>query len=363
MRRIDDARFSSLSSAPLRLCGYFFNPGRNGERGIQILPQRRRGAEKKEGGFARSAQLLSLFFLLWMGALFADLEPHLKPALNKGEGHSMRNIDFIYMINLDPRPEKWEMSLQQLQPFGIEPYRFSAVNGWELSLEAINDVGLKFTPLMEGSFMGTSYPLSGNFEPSHEPIENYGQTYFCHCMARGTIGIVLSHVSVLKDAYDAGYETIWVMEDDIDVLGDPTEIPHLIDELDKTVGKENWDILFTDVDIRDSEGNHKATIWAARRPDYGQSVAKNDFTENQPVSDKFRKIGARYGATSMIVRRSGMRKLLQFYEAHSVFLPYDLDFIYPFHIHLYTVLEDVVSNLPKALSDNGSPYYLNKAKK
>lgn len=298
--------------------------------------------------------------LFAIGLLSADLEPHLKPAPNKGEGHSMRNIDFIYMINLDQRPEKWELSMSQLEPWGIQPYRFSAVNGWELTLEAINEVGLQYTPLMEGGFMGTSYHVGGNFEPSHEVIEKYGQTYFCHCMARGTIGIVLSHVSVLQDAYNSGYETIWVMEDDVDVLDDPNLVPDLIDELDQTVGKENWDILFTDVDIRDQQGNHKPTIWAARRPDYGQSVVKNDFTENRMVSSKFRKIGARYGATSMIVRRSGMKKLLQFFEAHSVFLPYDLDFIYPRNIRLYTVLQDVVSNLPKALSDNGSPFYLNK---
>jgi len=62
----------------------------------------------------------------------------------------------------------------------------------------------------------------------------------------------------------------------------------------------------------------------------------------------------------MIVRRCGMKKLLQFFDAHSIFLPYDLDFIYPQNIKLYTVLEDVVSNLAKALSDNGSPFYLNK---
>ncbi len=307
----------------------------------------------------KSAFLL-VFFLF--GSLSADLESHLKAAPDKGPSgaHSMRGIDFIYMINLDPRPEKWKMSINQLIPYEIEPYRFSAVNGWELSLEAINDVGLKLTPFMEGGFMGTSYHLDGHFEPSHERLENYGQTYFCHCMARGTIGIALSHISVLKDAYDSGYETIWVMEDDIDVLRDPRIIPDLIDELDQVVGKENWDILFTDVDIRDQNGYHKSTIWAARRPDYPQSLPKNDFTENRIINGNFRKIGARYGATSMIVRRSGMKKLLQFFDAHSIFLPYDLDFIYPQNIKLYTVLLDVVSNLPKALSDNGSPFYLNK---
>jgi GR25 family glycosyltransferase involved in LPS biosynthesis len=304
---------------------------------------------------------MKIWLLLgFVSLLSADLEPYFKPVLNKGTDHTMDNIDFIYLINLDQRPEKWESSINQLKPYGINPYRFSAVNGWELSLEAINDVGLKFTPLMEGGIMGTSYLPDGDYTPHHEIIEHYGQTYFCHCMARGTIGIALSHLSLLKDAYDSGYETIWVMEDDIDVLRDPRIISHLIDELDRAVGKNNWDILFTDRDIRDEYGNHKATIWAAKRPDCQVFYFDNNFTENTTVSPLFRKIGARYGTTSMIIRRSGMRKLLQFFETHSVFLPYDLDLIYPRKIRLYTVLEDVVSNLPKALSDNGEPRYLNK---
>jgi GR25 family glycosyltransferase involved in LPS biosynthesis len=301
-----------------------------------------------------------LFFFVWQIFIFADIESHFKPAKNKGHEHRIRNIDFIYMINLDQRPEKWQASLDQLNQYGIHPYRFSAVNGWELSLETINDVGLKFDPFMTGGFMGTSYLEGGDFTPSHEIIEKLGQSYFCHCMARGTIGIVLSHLSVLQDAYDSGYETIWVMEDDIEVLKNPHVISDLITRLDQLVGKDNWDILFTDRDIRDNHGQHKPTIWAARRPDFSDYYKVNDFTENKAIGSEFRKIGARYGATSMIIRKCGMKKLLRFFKAHSIFLPYDLDFIYPRNIKLYTVMDDIVSNLPMALSDNGGAYYLNK---
>jgi len=303
-------------------------------------------------------QVLCAFAALWTTFLCGDLEQHLKQVPDKSGVHSMRNIDFIYMINLDQRPEKWKKSIDQLRPYGIEPCRFSAVNGWELSLEDINDVGLKFSPGMEGGFMATSYLLDGNFEPHHELIIQYGQTYYCHCMARGTIGIALSHISVLQDAYDSGYQTIWVMEDDIDVNRDPRVLSGLIDRLDAVVGKDNWDILFTDRDIRDANGNHSVSYWAAKRPDF---ISKNDFVFRVDVSPDFRKIGARYGAHSMIVRRQGMRKLLQFFAAHQIFLPYDMEYILPHGIRLYTVREDVVSNTPKAISDNGGPNYLNKS--
>lgn len=297
---------------------------------------------------------------LWTGSICADLEDHLRKIPSKPPGHTMRGIDYIYMINLDQRPEKWELSVSQLALYGISPFRFSAVNGWELSLETINDVGLKFSPEMEGGFMATCYPLGGNFEPSHEIINQYGRTYFCHCLARGTIGIALSHISILKDAYDSGYETVWIMEDDIEVKQDPRILSDLIDRLDTLVGKDNWDILFTDKDQHDTHGNYNPCYWPTKRPDYITFTKTNNFHLRKTISEDFWQIGARYGAHSMIVRRSGMKKLLQFFMAHQIFLPYDLDFFLPQGIKLYAVLNDVVTNLSKALSDNGGPNYLNK---
>ena len=154
--------------------------------------------------------------------LFAKVEDHFKGAPNKGEGHQIPNVDFIYMINLDERPEKLASCLIQLQPYGIEPYRFSAVNGWKLTLEDINDVRVVYQPGMKTDLMGTYYPLTGE-GPLHEMMSVPGRTYFCHCMSRGAVGIVLSHLSVLQDAIDSGYKTVWVMEDDVEVVQDPED--------------------------------------------------------------------------------------------------------------------------------------------
>ncbi len=297
--------------------------------------------------------MISPFFL------FADLADHLRPISEKTGGHSIRNIDFIYMINLDQRPEKWKSSLEQLLPYEISPFRFSAVNGWELSLEVLDDVGLKYSLEMETGILGTRYPLGENFKSRDEILEEYGKTYFCHCMSRGAIGIILSHLSILQDAYDAGYETIWVMEDDIEVLRNPHTLSDLIERLDQIVGK-TWDVLFTDRDIRDSHGNSFPCYAAGRRPDFKASSSSNNFAERTVVSAEFTKIGSRWGAHSMILRRSGMRKILQFFKAHQIFFPYDMDYIFPPGIKLYAVTQDIVSNLPKAASDNGGPNYLSR---
>jgi len=289
----------------------------------------------------------------------AGLQDHFKKVKGKSSYHNMRNIDFIYMINLDQRPEKFEKSYKQLSRYGIYPYRFSAVNGWELTLEDINDLGVKYAPGMKGGFMGTIYPLDGNFEPRHEMIQNYGQIYFSHCLSRGAIGICLSHLSILQDAYDSGYETIWIMEDDIEVIEDPRLISDLIDRLDKVIGKDKWDVFFTDRDTRNANGEYVPCTSAAQRLNYPIDNLKR-FAERRKVDKNLRSIGARYGAYSMIVRRSGMRKILNYFKKYNLFLPYDMDFYLPEDVHMFTVIADIVSTQTKAPSDNGGPNYLNK---
>jgi GR25 family glycosyltransferase involved in LPS biosynthesis len=282
---------------------------------------------------------------------------HIKKLDEKTAVKSIRNIDFIYMINLDERPEKWKASIDRLSPYGIVPCRFSAVNGWKLSLEELDDVGLKFSPGMQGGFLGTCYHPHRNFEPDHETIQYYGQTYFCHCLSRGAIGCTLSHLSVLKDAWDSGYETIWVMEDDIDIRRDPRVLSALIDELDALVGAKNWDVLFTDRDIKDGNGNDVPNYWAGIRPDLYYVPEKNSYATRTGISQNFWKIGARSGSHSMIIRRSGIDKLLRFFTAHQIFFPYDMEYILPLGINLYCIPQDVVTNIPGGISDNGAPNY------
>ena len=76
------------------------------------------------------------------------------------------------------------------------------------------------------------------------------------------------------------------------------------------------------------------------------------FAVRKDVSADFRRIGARYGAYSMIVRRSGMKKILEFIKQYKIFLPYDMDFYMPDNVRMYTVIDDVISTMPRALSDN-----------
>jgi GR25 family glycosyltransferase involved in LPS biosynthesis len=294
--------------------------------------------------------------LILAASLDAALEDHFKKITDKSGSYQIKNIDFIYTINLDQRPEKFQRCLEQLTPYQIVPYRFSAVNGWELSLQTINDVGVRYQFWMKSGHWGTRYLPDGDGQPHHEIVEVPKDTYFCHCMSRGAIGIVLSHLSVLQDAYDSGYETIWVMEDDIEIIQNPLMLSALIEQLDGLVGKEGWDVLFTDRDTRNNLGQYVPNTAYAWRPNFEPpDPKKSEYRED--ISPDFRRIGARFGAYSMIVRRSGMKKILSFYKNFNIFLPYDIDFVLPFGMRFFTVTHDVVSTQLGAPSDNGGPNY------
>lgn len=282
---------------------------------------------------------------------------HLRRAEGKGPGHSMRNVDFVYMINLDARPEKYALARRFLEVHAITPHRFAAINGWELSKQAIHDVSLKFQPGMT-PLLATRYPDEiDELIPSHEFMTEPGQGYLMHCMPLGAIGCVLSHLSVLRDAWESGYETIWVLEDDIEVLGDPHQISELLPELDALTGTGGWDVLFTDVDYRSPAGEYLTARGAAKRPDCDctpQGRLAPQYTETVQLNEHFRRVAARFGSTSMILRRSGIAKLLSFFMVGGLYGPYDLDNLLPRGIRRYGLTFDLVTNMRHSISDVGA---------
>ncbi len=307
----------------------------------------------KKTSFRLNIYLL-LLFLSSTCTLGGELVDYLKKAEGKVGNHSIRNIDFIYIINLDKRPEKYALCLHQLEPYGINPYRFSAINGWELPLKVINNVGIRGLTHFDFFLKGTVF--KENDTHSNEIISSAHKTYYAQGMKKAHIGIVLSHISVLQDAYESGYETIWVMEDDILVHENPNSLSEYIEELDDSVGSKNWDILFTDPDTVDRTGTTIPCRSYHPKPNF---TPKNPsrFSVQENISPIFRKIGARYGAYSMIIRRSGLKKLLDYFHATQVFMPYDMEYFMPDDIQLYVIRHDVISTIPDALTDNLKPGY------
>lgn len=299
----------------------------------------------------------ALFYWANVSGALAD---YFRPVLNKSGFHQMRNIDFIYMINLDERPEKFADCLLRLKPYGIEPCRFQAINGWELSIDVINDIGVKYESWMAAGQLGTYYWNTG--QPQYEIMRRMGRNYFCDKMPIGSLGCALSHLSILQDALDSNYETIWIMEDDIEVMQEPTFLSDLIERLDALVGKEGWDVLFTDPDSKGQDGNYVICLSYCWKPNFFPSNPQK-ASVRKIISNDFTEIGSRYGSYSMIIRRSGMVKLLEYMKKYQLFLPYDMEYTLPPGIRLYSTNYDVVSTQPQAPSDNGAPNYkINKEK-
>ena len=68
----------------------------------------------------------------------------------------------------------------------------------------------------------------------------------------------------------------------------------------------------------------------------------------------------RYGAYSMILRRSAMEKILSFYQNFRIYLPYDLDYWLIPTLKMYAPASDIVSHKTGSASDNSFPNYLDQ---
>jgi len=147
------------------------------------------------------------------------------------------------------------------------------------------------------------------------------------------------------------------MEDDIEVIENPHTLSRLISKLDKIVGPKNWDVLFTDPDTKNKRGEYVPCLSFAPRPNFSPQTPAR-FAVREDITPDLKRIGARYGTYSVIMRRSGIKKMLAFLKKHKIFLPYDMEITLPDDIKMYSLRRDIVSTLPDAASDNGKPRYL-----
>ncbi len=298
--------------------------------------------------------------LLLIVSLHAGLQNHLKMVeVDKTKEHPLKHIDYLYLINLDERPGKLTKVLNRLEAYGITPYRFSAINGWDLSDETLNDIGLKYTPKMGKNQWVWHYPSEKNGEPELEFLREaiYGKTCFSKGLSLGAIGSTLSHLSVLQNALDAGYETIWVLEDQITFEQNPKVLSDLIEKLDKRIGKKGWDILLTGMDNVETLSGNKTHQC---RPDILQTDLCRS-TEKTLLSDDFVRVRKCKNTHSMIIRRSGMKKILNFEKKHGLFLPYKDELSLIPDIKLISLQYNVVATAP-AVSDKSVDHFSQKTK-
>ncbi len=295
-----------------------------------------------------------LILLLVFSRMDASLTDHLKSCetKNRSDHRSIRNVDFIYVINLDIRPERWKNVQRQLSPYGIFPYRFSAIYGWALPAQVLNDVGILYMEGMQKCPNPLTYAsyFCEDFSLVEVDLNKdcYGKKFISHYFRRGAIGCFLSHLSVLADAYQSGYETIWIMEDDIFVCKNPHQISELIDKLDQEVGKEMWDLLYTEEgyypgfqDDRDKDlPQYAPSVW---RPDL-MCKDTSYLIQHDNIGKDFIKVGLKEGTRSMIIRRQGIKKILDYAITKGIFLPIDVELAFIPFLNKFTLKTNIVAS-------------------
>jgi hypothetical protein len=246
----------------------------------------------------------------------------------------IKNIDCVYLINLEQRNEKLAKSLNELAAFSIQPQRMNAIYGWGLPRSEIERVAFKFGQGMDSGCNKICKPIRFPTEIKIKIPTEPGEICYYPTTNLGAFGCALSHLEVLRHAYQTGAQRIWVLEDDFTVAKDPHLLGDLIEEL--TALDPEWDLLYTDDRDSFTAPFIPGTIW---RPD-GPS------TEIQPcprtsLGHQFVRIGGRRQMRSVIVQRSGMEKILAF-ERQGIFLPYPLEILFIPHMKLYNSSLDIV---------------------
>lgn len=111
------------------------------------------------------------------------------------------HFDKTYCINMDKRPDRWEKVSKTFSDLGIEDvHRYSGVDGSTLDLENMN------------------YKKS---------------------LLAGELGILETHLNLIKEAKEEGLEKILIMEDDVCFTDEISKFDEYLSAV-----PEDWDLLF-----------------------------------------------------------------------------------------------------------------------
>ena len=294
------------------------------------------------------------FFFSLAPLIFAGIEECYRPVPKTALCKTPQKIDYAYVINLPERIDRWISCLSEMQRYDIVPQHFNGIYGWDLTAEELAQIGVPLqswmwntkAPLIHFPLEKKGHPVWVKFDET-----SYGKAVFYGWQTKGTIGRTLSHLSILKDAFDADYETIWVMEDEVAFVNDPHRLSALIEELDSTVGPTGWDVLYTDLAYWAIEPtyelirqiSHIIRLDAALYYPTALSNPTAFCTNHRDIGPHFMQIAGREGTGSIIYRRSGIEKILQFYRNYHLFTAYSSELALVPNLRLFALKEGITS--------------------
>ncbi|MCX6988690.1 MAG: glycosyltransferase family 25 protein [Chlamydiae bacterium] len=206
------------------------------------------------------------------------------------ETHSgFPGIDCIYVINLDQHPQKWELLKTTFSEFNLSPNRVPAINGWEM------------TTLQKQELFGP-YPIQ---------------------LTGGQIGCMLSHISILNDAYKRGFKKIWILEDDVIFTENPECLIDPLTKLEELA--PDWDIFYTDTNLTKLDGSYLLHPHELRLRPKQRINRRRIRAQNQPISSDILTSTLRFGLHSYLVSEQGVKKILDYFKHTYLWSPIDWD--------------------------------------
>ncbi len=251
----------------------------------------------------------------YLTPVISPLKNYLKAAEITENESGVPYIDCIYVINLDHREDRWNRLLPLFEKMGVKANRFSAV------------LGRNITPAQKHEMFGP-YPIR---------------------LTGPEIGVILSYVSIVNDAYERGFNRVWIMEDDVEFLEEAGILPRFIENL--TAIDKDWDVLYTDTNCRNPyDGYYYPDSW---KPRPEQTLLPFHIqTQRIPVGSDLERMGTRYGMTSVILSRSGLEKIYNYFQHIYLWCPIDWDIHYIPNIREYGITRDAITNARNGLGSD-----------
>ena len=209
-------------------------------------------------GFCGSEDSSQSFYMPFLSAL--------KDAKGKNkESHSMAGIDFIYVVTAKKCHRFNDLKGRFLR-YGINPYRFTAFQSKDISFDTM------FRTCVHGSRRYKRIKSNKLSMHRGKPVLNKRKMssakagYIHRNMSIKALSRTLSHLSIIRDAYVSGYETIWIMDSATELRCDPTILSTYISRANNEI--PDWTSLYTDYSERDKGDNIEPLGHFFGRPDF-----------------------------------------------------------------------------------------------
>jgi hypothetical protein len=304
----------------------------------------------------------------------------LKQAKGKDkEYHKMSGIDFVYVITAK-KCNRFDDLKRSFSKYNVFPYRFTSFSPKDISHDTMFRTCLRGSRRYKRIEANKLVVRRGKFVLDKRKMRSSRAGHIHRRMSLKALSRALSHISIIKDALDSGYEHIWIMDSGTTLRTDPNTLCTYLERADKEI--PDWTSIYTDFSERDAEDYLEPIGHFYGRPDVeflepdeylvreeqnndpydysddevdggsdqdssGGYQEREDGLEKGKLDDKFTHVGLLKGAHSYILNKKGMKLIMDWYLDHKIFIPYAQEIQIIPGMHPYCTPEPITRNQNK----------------